>query len=194
MTPDRAATIARIGAAVEAGDDRAARAILAADYPFVPLLNQGRHYSIVEMTRVFLRDGFVDRYTGRRLVHPGALRILSLDMPAEFPYHKNGRLDRCHIAFWELFPTIDHIIPVSRGGADDASNWVTTSMTRNAAKANWTLDEIGWTLLSPGDLADWDGMTAWFLRQCDARPALLRNARIRDWRRAARRVAAERSM
>ncbi|MFF0818704.1 HNH endonuclease [Rhodococcus sp. NPDC003318] len=58
-------------------------------------------------------------------------------------------MSQTHFAYWELFPTIDHIVPVTRGGADDESNWVTTSMLRNSAKAHWTLDELGGDFSQP---------------------------------------------
>lgn len=45
-----------------------------------------------------------------------------------------------HFAQWELFPTIDHLDLVARGGVDEASNWVTTSMLRNSAEAHWRLE------------------------------------------------------
>ncbi len=48
-------------------------------------------------------------------------------------------------------------------GKDDESNWVTTSMLRNSAKANWTLDELGWVLLPDEQLNKWDGLTDWFV-------------------------------
>lgn len=188
MRSERAALIDRVATAVDAGDIDHARMILAEHYPFTPAANAGRRYSQVDLTRVFLRDGFIDRYTGDRLVHPGALRVLAYELPDEFPYHKNGKLDRCHIAFWELLPTLDHLVPISRGGADEWSNWITTSMSTNAVKANWTLDELGWELLPPGDLREWDGMTGWFLRRCAAKPEHLRDARVRGWHRAALRA------
>ena len=93
-----------------------ASTILAAEYPFTPLPNAGRNYSPGQCMAVFVRDGFIDRYSGRRLVFPGTLRLLSLLLPQEFPFHSNWKTDACHSAFWELFPTIDHVVPVSRGG------------------------------------------------------------------------------
>jgi hypothetical protein len=42
--------------------------ILRKRYPFVPLANVGRRYSVGQMLGVFVRDGFVDRYSGVRLV------------------------------------------------------------------------------------------------------------------------------
>jgi hypothetical protein len=133
----------------------------------------------------FVRDGFIDRYSGRRLVFPGALRLLSLLLPQEFPFHSNWKTDACHFAFWELFPVIDHVVPVSRGGLDREDNWVSTSMLLNAAKANFTLEELGWTLHPPGDADRWDGLTGWFTRQSDQMPELRSNVYLRRWRTAA---------
>ncbi|WP_346842815.1 hypothetical protein [Rhodococcus sp. A14] len=67
-------------------------------------------------------------------------------MPEEFPAHPNWAVSQSQFAYWELFPSIDHLVPVAGGGADDESNWMSTSMLRNSAKAHWTLDELGWTL------------------------------------------------
>jgi hypothetical protein len=148
-------------------DHEGARAVIAANYPHVPLENQGRRYTPREMTAVFVRDGFIDRYTGVRLIFPPVLRVISAELPIEFPAHKNWKMSETHAAFWDLFPTIDHIVPVARGGVDDESNWVTTSMASNAAKANWTLEQLGWNLAPPGDLESWDGMSSWLLDYLD---------------------------
>ena len=79
-------------------------------------------------------DGFVDRYTVARLALPAALRTLSILLPDEFPFHPSCKMEITHPAYWELYATIDHVVPVTRGGADDLSNWVTTSQARNSAK------------------------------------------------------------
>src|SRR5262245_9325691 len=105
-----------------------AAAVISTDYPFTPFSNVGRRYSETQCMRVFIRDGFIDRYSGKRLIFPGALRLLSIFLPAEFPFHSNWRTDVCHFAFWELFPTIDHRTPVSRNGLDHEDNWISTSM------------------------------------------------------------------
>ncbi|MCK5685045.1 HNH endonuclease, partial [bacterium] len=101
-----------------------ARKIISTEYPFVPYSKASRSYSERQKTKIFIRDGFIDRYSGERLVFPGTLRLLSLLMPDEFPYQAHWKTSECHIAFWQLCPTIDHIIPVTRGGNDDESNWV----------------------------------------------------------------------
>ncbi len=137
------------------------------------------------MMRVFRRDGFVDRYSGERLVFPGTLRLLSDLLPEAFPFHPNWKVSETHVMYWELFPTIDHVVPVARGGADDESNMVSTSQLRNSAKAHWTLAELGWELHPAGSLDDWDGLLGWFLAYTDAHPEALASAYLRRWRRAA---------
>lgn len=164
--------------------------IITTQYPFVPIKKVKRTYTPRKMLQVFVRDGFIDRYSGRRLVCPPVLRLIHKRLKKQFPFHPNWRLDSCHFAFWELLPTLDHIIPVSRGGTDDEDNWVTTSMVYNAAKAHWTLEELGWPLLEPGDISDWDGLLGWFAKQTTADDSLRGDRYFRTWDDAAREVLA----
>ena len=163
-----------------------ARQIIKEKYPFVALKNKGRSYTDRQKTRIFVRDGFVDRYSGERLVFPPVLRIMSLLMPQEFPFQKNWKSSECHFAYWHLLPTIDHIVPVSRGGADDESNWVCTSQLRNSAKSNWLLEELGWELKKPALLSEWDGMLSWFLSYAEKEPKVLEDRYVASWHRAAK--------
>jgi hypothetical protein len=163
-----------------------ARQIIKRKYPFVALKNKGRTYTDRQKTRIFVRDGFVDRYSGERLVFPPVLRIMSLLMPQEFPFQKNWKSTECHFAYWQLLPTIDHIVPVSRGGVDDESNWVCTSQLRNSAKSNWLLEELGWGLKEPGLLSEWDGLLSWFLSYAEKDPKVLEDHYVASWHRAAR--------
>jgi hypothetical protein len=164
---------------------QAARETLRAEYPFVAITPEGRRYTEVQSLDVFRRDGFIDRYSGRRLMFPGILRLLSRLLPQEFPFHPNWKMAETHLAYWELFPTIDHVVPVTRGGPDTEGNWVTTSMLRNAAKANWTLDELGWSLAPAGSLADWDGLTSLFVVFVGSDPSVLEDGYLRRWHCAA---------
>lgn len=170
---------------ISEGSLEEARKIVRSDYPFQPLENPGRKYTNRQKTRIFLRDGFIDRYSGERLMFPGVLRLLSSLMPDEFPFHSNWKTSECHLAYWQLFPSIDHVIPVSRGGPDDESNWVCTSQLRNNAKANWLLEELGWSMHAPGDLKDWDGMTGWFVSHINQNRHHLRDKYIAAWYKAA---------
>lgn len=89
-----------------------------------------------------------------------------------------------HVAYWELFPTIDHVIPIARGGKDTTENWVTTSMLHNQVKNNWTLEQLNWTLHSPSEFKDWDGLTAEFIKYVSQHSELLQDKYISSWYRA----------
>lgn len=187
---DRAKTIAGVCEALLQGDRAAASAMARTDYPFAPGGNVGRRYTEYQVTCIFLRDGFVDRYSGQRLVFPGTLRLLSRLMPEDFPAHPNWKMSASHIVYWELFPTIDHVHPIARGGPDDESNWVTTSMMRNSAKSNWTLQELGWTLLELPLERAWDGLITWFVRYLKEDQSHFDDGYIRKWHNAAIRAMA----
>ncbi len=185
MPAEPADVLARVCGALLERDADSARAIARAEYPFVRPQNAGRKYGELQSMRVFLRDRFTDRYSGARLVFPGTLRLLSRLMPDEFPFHPNWKMTECHLSYWQLFPTVDHVVPVARGGADDASNWVSTSMLRNSAKSNWTLEELGWSLRSIDADENWDGLIGFCRDLLVAHPEHLEDKYIARWHRAA---------
>jgi len=84
-----------------------------------------------------------------------------------------------------MFPTIDHLVPVARGGPDNENNWITTSMVRNAAKPAFTLEELGWSLHPPGNVAEWDGQTGWFVTRVKVDTSILTDLYLRQWFAAA---------
>jgi hypothetical protein len=141
------------------------------------------------LVRVFVRDGFTDRYFGEPLVFPGTLRALSVLAPSAFPYHPNWKQSLTHPAYWTHYPSIDHVVPVARGGLDDESNIVTTSMLRNAAKGNWLLSELGWPAERAAVRADWDGLLPWFCREYERNETLRRERPLQLWYRAAKNAA-----
>lgn len=185
MVEEKSVIVAAVCRLLAEGNPGSAARVLRWDYPFAPEEVTTRRYGPVEATGVFVRDGFIDRYTGARLIFPPVLRIVSAILPSEFPFHPNWKTTATHPAFWEVGATVDHLVPVTRGGADNESNWVTTSMARNSAKMNWTLDELGWTLHPLGDLREWDGMVRWFLEYTEVYPETLSSSSIRQWHRAA---------
>ena len=182
-------TLSRVCSFLNRDDLASAADQLRQEYPFSPGETVERKYGDQQALQVFIRDGFVDRYSGVRLVFPGVLRVVAMRLPNEFPYHPNWKMTETHLAFWELSPTVDHVVPISRGGVDAEHNWATTSMLRNSAKANWTLGELGWSLMPPGDLREWDGLLSWFSQYVARHSELLQNARIATWHRAVLSVA-----
>ena len=90
-------------------------------------------------------------------------------------------MDKCHNAYWELIPTLDHIYPIALGGADSEENYATTSMLHNSIKNNWTLEQLQWSLYPPGDIKDWDGLTHLFISLVEADKQLLNDSYIKKW-------------
>lgn len=188
MNPDRIDALTAVCRALSEGAPEAAAAALTFQpEPIVP-----RRYGPLESTAVFVRDGFIDRYSGNRLVFPPVLRVISMMLPDEFPFHPNWKTDVTHRASWEVGATIDHLVPVTRGGAGNESNWLTTSMARNSAKMNWTIDELGWPLHPAGNFNQWDGLLRWFVEYSAAHPSVTANPSIRQWHRATATVLASR--
>ena len=77
---------------ISIGEIEKASQTIASEYPFSPIQKSGRNNSHRVMTKIFVPDGFVDRYRGTRLIYPPVLRILSHYLGKVFPYHKNGKM------------------------------------------------------------------------------------------------------
>ena len=155
--------------------------IIQEDYPFVHLEREKRTYSDKQKIKQFIKDGFIDRYSGQRLVNPGLLKVISYYLPEAFPYHPHWKMDECHNAYWELIPTVDHIHPIALGGTDSEENYATTSMLHNSIKNNWTLEQLQWSLYPAGNYTDWDGLTGLFIKLVEQDKELLKDAYIKRW-------------
>ena len=172
----------------------AAKDIVKKKYPHNPRKKNERnnYQKLLKKTEIFRRDGFIDRYSGEKLIYPPVLKILSVLMEKEFPYQKNWKMSETHIAWWELIPTVDHVEPVARGGEDEKENWVCTSQLRNSAKSNWKLEELGWERKKKGDLKKWDGMMGWFMEYMkNAPPEICNDKYIKKWHKADKTVMEE---
>lgn len=168
------------------GETASAAEVLSAAFPPPPASTPRSSWTLARLTKVFVRDGFTDRYFGEPLVFPGAMRAMSFLSPSLFPYHRNWKQSLTHPAYWSHYATIDHVVPVARGGADNETNVVTTSMLRNAAKSNWFLSELGWPTSSAPLASTWDGLLAWFCREYERNEGLRREPSMRQWYKAAR--------
>ena len=185
MNPE---AMARICNAISGGSRDHARALARAELPFEAFAQAKRSRTDAEKVSVFLRDGFIDRYSGKRLVFPGTLRLLSHLLPEEIPYHSRWKIGECHMLFWHLFPTVDHVDPVARGGSDTTENLVCTSMLRNDAKRHWKREELGWHLHPPGSMHAWDGLLGWFMTYTSDETSVLEQQFVKQWHRAALRA------
>lgn len=146
--------------------------------------NQARKYTYKDLIELFIRDGFIDRYTGLRLVIPPSLRIISRLIPHAFPYHSNWAEGKCHDSYWDLSATADHLRPVAAGGCDDNDNLVSTSMAANLQKNSIPLDSLGWQIHPAGDDKKWDGLSHFFVMQCELHPEVFKIQYFNQWYRA----------
>jgi 5-methylcytosine-specific restriction endonuclease McrA len=154
-------------------DIEIAKKIIREEYPHNFIEPEKRITSSYEKLKVFLRDGFIDRYSGKKLIFPNVLRIMSEELGEVFPYHRNWKMSDCHIAYWDYCPTYDHIIPIARGGKDIAENAITTSQKNNSLKSNFLLEEIHWKIYKEGSLSDWDGMISWYMNYIESNESIL---------------------
>lgn len=181
MDRDKCNIISDIAFLLLENNKNEAKTIICQEYPHTYYEIEKRTYTIAQKMNQFISDGFIDRYTGKKLLNPGMLKIISYYFPNEFPYHPHWKMTETHIAYWDLIPTIDHIYPIAKGGEDDEKNWVTTSMKNNSIKSNYTIDEIHWKLYPKGDISEWDGLTSIFLQLVKNDKELLNDAYIKSW-------------
>lgn len=158
-----------------------AKELIHKKYPHIPPQPVSRSHSLSDCLKIFIRDGFIDRYTGRKLFFPPALRIISLNLPDDFPYHPHWKMKNTHMAYWEFYPTIDHLLPIAKGGTNQLDNLVTTSQRSNSAKANWTLNELNWSLHQPGNIDEWDGMMKPSIIYLENHKTLLEDRLLKQW-------------
>ena len=178
---DKSEIIREVMYALINNDERKAKEVIGKEYPHQVKEIEKRSYTLTERMQQFLKDGFIDRYSGKRLVNPGILKVISTYFPEEFPFQPHWKMTDTHIAYWELSPTIDHVYPIAKGGQDDPDNWVTTSMKNNSIKSNYTVEEIGWTLYPKGNMEEWDGLTQIFIKLVDNNRELLNDRYIKTW-------------
>jgi hypothetical protein len=177
--------IERVCGHLDRDDPEGAKAIWETEYPHKPIKPTKRKCTATQATAVFIRDGFIDRYTGARLMFPGALRLFHLLHPIQVPFHPHGKMTDTHPVFAKFLPTIDDKVPVTRNGPSTFDNWVGTSSLTNSQKSNHLLEELGWEVVPPGDLAQWDGKLQWFLDYIKKHPEHLSDDYTRRWHRAA---------
>lgn len=128
-------------------------------------LSKPRRRSISPTTRlaVFSRDSHTCRFCGLRTIDVDVLRALSKLFPVHLPYHRNWKFEATSLVYWTHATSLEHIVPLARGGADEPSNYATTCYACNDTRGDFLLEEVGWQLLPPTEKR-WDGFRSWLPR------------------------------
>lgn len=135
--------------------------------------------SVRKLAGIYDRDRYQCRYCGAKTVLIPVMRLIAAAYPLEFPYHRHGKAGVTHPAFDFSSASLDHVIPVTRGGdALDDDNIVTACWVCNRVKGSFPLDVLRWTLRAPAD-DTWRGLADLYPRLWDAlgRPELGPNER-----------------
>lgn len=179
--------VARICDAISGDSPDDPAALARAELPFEPFERTRRSIAKPKQVSVFLRDGFVDQYSGMKLVFPGTLRLLSHLLPTAIPFHPHWKTAECHGLYWDLQATVDHVLPVALGGSNEMNNLVSTSMNNNLAKGHRKLENLRWKRQQPGTLLEWDGLLSWFMKYITDKDEsnVLEQQFIKDWHSAA---------
>jgi 5-methylcytosine-specific restriction endonuclease McrA len=102
--------------------------------------------SVPESTkqRVFARDNYTCCYCGRKTIDVAIFKAISQVLPDVFPYHKNWAFDRCHFLYWTHTTSLEHVLPLARGGPNDESNMRAACYECQDAKSDARVEWLGW--------------------------------------------------
>lgn len=161
-----------IGSFVEKGRDAGAAALEAIAFRPEEVARRKTPSRAVR-AQVFLRDQFICRYCGGKTIFEPVMALVGYVYPELFPYHPNWRGGMTHPALISRSALVDHVVPGSGGGAWlDVDNLVTACNPCNSIKADFSLEQLGWTL-QPIRRTKWDGLVGLYPALWDAagRPA-----------------------
>jgi hypothetical protein len=110
----------------------------------------------------FRKDHYHCSYTGIKLINHPLIELLSYILPEHFPYNNpphgsDAGIKNTHLLVWVLWPSVDHILPVSRGGLNHPENYTTSNSKFNMFKNNFRNEELGLQCREPEDKT-WNGL------------------------------------
>ena len=119
----------------------------------------GRMPSAETQRSIFRRDGWRCRYCGIRVISRGARKFLIVTYPTEAKW--GAKEFERHAALYSTAASLDHIVPHSRGGQNEISNFVTACYCCQFGRGQYLLSEVEFS--NPLDRApvqsDWDGLS-----------------------------------
>ncbi|MGN0350125.1 MAG: hypothetical protein ACI4ES_00610 [Roseburia sp.] len=84
------------------GDAACAKSIIQEEYPHCPpAAKEKRHYTEKQKLEQFVKDGFIDRYSGKRLLNSGILKVIFIIFQKNFRISNTGRVPRQHLLIFQ---------------------------------------------------------------------------------------------
>lgn len=106
---------------------------------------------------VFRRDHWSCCYCGRLLIHAKVLELVGVLAGDAFAWVSHHLpMDRTHAAIERLYPNVEHVLPLARGGENDPANLRAACTPCNEWKGDCTLEEAGVPLVERSE--GWDGL------------------------------------
>lgn len=139
----------------------------------VPKEKQPRMPNLTRQLEIFRRDGFRCRFCEVRIIVKSVHKIFASAVPDAA--RQGNTNETRHFGISNLTGSVDHIVPYSRGGTNDAENLVTACPACNYGRGAWLLEEVEIEnpFHYPPVIDEWDGLTR-----------LLKSSRIRKTRAA----------
>jgi 5-methylcytosine-specific restriction endonuclease McrA len=106
---------------------------------------------------IFARDRYTCRYCETRTVLIPVMYAISALYGGIFKAHRYWRRDETDIAYWTYATSIEHIVPIKRGGTNDPENLLTACWRCNEEKGTHTLLQLDWQV-RPISSRAWDGL------------------------------------
>jgi hypothetical protein len=106
---------------------------------------------------IFARDRYTCRYCETRTVLIPVMYAISALYGNVFKAHRYWRRDNTDVAYWTYATSVEHIVPIKRGGTSDPDNLLTACWRCNEEKGTQTLQELDWQVRPVTERA-WDGL------------------------------------
>ncbi len=116
--------------------------------------------SLAQRLSIYQRDGWLCRYCGGETILTQVMALLGSLFPDLFRYHPNWKTGATHPAIISRSASVDHLYPGSLGGSwTEPDNLATACWLCNMRKADLTLEQLGWSILTAPETSQWDGLT-----------------------------------
>ena len=125
-----------------------------------------KNISKAQQLAVWERDAWHCRYCLSPVFFSPTLKLLEGLSPGHSYYHPNGKDGAMLSLFQWGFASVDHIVPVTHGGANDPSNLVAACWRCNLSKGDAPPETVPAPQVIPAELVAlrWDGLSSVYTR------------------------------